>query len=184
MINMIKQVLKTLLPDKNLSKFPKTSLNKKLSLLDLGARGGIGYPWSNAKSGNLNVILVEPDLQEVELLKKHHQGDILPYALWSKAKTKLHMLITVTLAYGYLDYADAILNVAFVDKYLSTEDKEKFIDHIRELHKSIYPFKNGLVLLYQPLQMLANCFKPTHQGWGSVDSSNQLGSRKKGFFWF
>ena len=36
-----------------------------------------------------------------------------------KAKTKLHMLITVSLAYGYLDYADAILNVAFVDKYLS-----------------------------------------------------------------
>ena len=31
---------------------------------------------------------------------------------------------------------------------------------------------------------IANCFKPTHQGWGSVDSSNQLGSRKKGFFWF
>ena len=81
---MIKQVLKTLLPDKNLSKFPKTSLNKKLSLLDIGARGGIGDPWSSAKSGNLNVILVEPDLQEVELLKKHHQGDILPYALWSK----------------------------------------------------------------------------------------------------
>jgi len=348
---MIKQVFKTLLPDKNLSKFPKTSLNKKLSLLDVGARGGIGYPWSNAKSGNLNVILVEPDLQEVELLKKHHQVDILPYALWSKetdlilninndpgtssvfepnmlflrqfddsqrfevknkntvstttiddldtngkltdvdfmkidiqgaeldvlkggvnylknnlvglesevefssmyqdqplfseleifvreelglelwdirktywkysqsrytsqtkgrlifgdalflrpiptldtwllgmdsekAKTKLHMLITATLAYGYLDYADAILNVAFVDKYLSTEDKEKFIDHINELHKSIYPFKNGLALLYQPLQMLANCFKPTHQGWGSVDSGNHLGSRKKGFFWF
>ena len=350
MKNIIKQVFNTLFSDKNLSKFPKTSLNKKLSLLDVGARGGIGYPWSTAKSGNLNVILVEPDPQEAELLRKHHQGDILPYALWSKeaeleininnspgtssvlesnmsflcqfddsqryevknkitvsaktiddlhgngkltdvdfmkidiqgaeievlkggvnflknnlvglesevlftplyhdqplfrdieifvrqelglelwdirktywkysqsryksptkgrlifgdalflrpistldtwllgmdsekAKTKLHMLITVTLAYGYLDYADAILNVDYVDKYLSKEDKQKFIDHIRKLHKSIYPFKNGLVLLYLPLQMLANCFKPTHQGWGSVDSSNHLGSRKKGFFW-
>ena len=101
-----------------------------------------------------------------------------------KAKTKLHMLITTTLAYGYLDYADAILNVVFVDKYLSKEDKQKFIDHIRKLHKSIYPFKNGLGLLHRPLQMLANCFKPTHQGWSSVDSSNHLGSRKKGFFWF
>ena len=347
---MIKRLLHTLFPDKNLSKFPTTSLNKKLSLLDVGARFGIGYPWNTAKSGNLNVILVEPDPQEAELLRKHHKGDILPYALWSKetelvlninnspgtssvlepnmsflcqfddsqrfeakkkitistktiddldrnskltdvdfmkidvqgaeldvlkggvnylknnlvglesevefssiyqdqplfseleifvrqelglelwdirknywkysqsryknptkgrlifgdalflrpistldtwllgmdsdkAKTKLHMLITTTLAYGYLDYADAILNVAFVDKYLSKEDKQIFIDHIRKLHKSIYPFKNGLGLLFLPLQMLANCFKPTHQGWQSI-SSNHLGSRKKGFFWF
>ena len=81
---MIKRVLHTLFPDKNLSKFPTTSLNKKLSLLDVGARDGIGYPWNTAKSGNLNVILVEPDPQEAELLRKHHQGEILPYALWSK----------------------------------------------------------------------------------------------------
>ena len=145
---MIKQVLKTLLREKNLSIFPKTSLNKKLPLLDVGARDGISYPWNTAKSGSLNVILVEPDPQEVELLRKHHQGDILPYSLWSK------------------------------------EDKQIFIDHIRKLHKSIYPFKNGLFLLYFPLQMLATCFKPTHKGWSSVDSSNHLGSRKKSFFWF
>ncbi|SVD17160.1 uncharacterized protein METZ01_LOCUS370014, partial [marine metagenome] len=81
---MIKRVLHTLFPDKNLSKFPTTSLNKKLSLLDVGARGGISYPWNTEKSGNLNVILVEPDVQEAELLRKHHQGDILPYALWSE----------------------------------------------------------------------------------------------------
>ena len=99
-----------------------------------------------------------------------------------KAKTKLHMLITATLAYGYLDYADAILNVDYVDKYLSKEDKQIFIDHIRKLHKSIYPFKNGLSLLYFPLQILANCFKNTHKGWAS-SSSYHLGSRKKGFFW-
>ena len=347
---MIKRVLHTLFPDKNLSKFPTTSLNKKLSLLDVGARDGIGYPWNTEKSGNLNVILVEPDPQEAELLRKHHQGEILPYALWSKetelvlninnspgtssllepnmsflcqfddsqrfeaknkitistktiddldrngkltevdfmkidvqgaeldvlkggvnylknnlvgleseveflsmyqnqplfseleifvrqelglelwdirktywkysqsryknptkgrliygdalflrpistldswllsmdsvkAKTKLHMLITTALAYGYLDYADAILNVVFVDKYLSKEDKQQFMDHIRKLHKSIYPFKNGLGLLYLPLQVLANCFKPTYQGWASFESKH-LGSRKKGFFWF
>jgi FkbM family methyltransferase len=348
---MIKQVLKTLLREKNLSTFPKTSLNKKLSLLDVGARGGISSPWNTAKNGSLNVILLEPDPQEVELLREHHQGDILPYALWSKeaklvlninnspgtssvlvpnmsflrqfdesqrfeaknkitistktiddlesnskltdvdfmkidvqgaeldilkggvnylknnlvglesevefssiyknqplfseleifvrqelglelwdirktywkysqsrytnptkgrlicgdalflrpistldtwllgmtsdkAKTKLHMLITTTLAYGYLDYADAILNVAFVDKYLSKEDKQILIDHIKKLHKSIYPFKYGLGWLYHLLEILTNCFKPSHNGWVSVDSSNHLGSRKKGFFGF
>ena len=81
---MIKQVLKTLFRDKNISILPKTSLNKKLSLLDVGARDGVGYPWNTAKIENLNVILVEPDPEEVELLSKHHKGDILPYALWSK----------------------------------------------------------------------------------------------------
>ena len=351
MLYLIKKILNFLLPDKNLSKLPKTSLNKKLSLLDVGARGGIGYPWSVAQSDNLNVILVEPDLLEVELLKKHHQGDILPYAFWSKetdlvlninnspgtssvfepnmsllrqfddsrryeantkitistttiddlnsrgklvdvdfmkidiqgaeldvlkggvnylknnlvglesevefasvyqgqplfseleifvrqelglelwdirktywkysqsryknatkgrlifgdalflrpistldtwltgmdsvkAEAKLHMLITTSLAYGYLDYADTILNAVFIDKYLSREDKQKFIQHIGKLNKSIYPFKNGLSMLYYPLLIIANCFKPTHRGWGSVDSSDHLGSRKKGFFWF
>jgi FkbM family methyltransferase len=350
-IYIINQMLKILFPDKNLSVLPKTSLNKKLSLLDVGARDGVGYPWNTAEIENLNVILVEPDPEEAELLRQHHQGDILPYALWSKetelwlninnspgtssvleanipflsqfddsqryelknkikistrtidnlhksgelvdvdfmkidiqgaevemmkggvnflknnlvglesevlfthlyhnqplfsdievfvrqelglelwdirktywkysqsrytnptkgrlifgdalflrpistldtwllgmdsdkAKSKLHMLITVTLAYGYLDYADAILNVAFADKYLSKEDKQIFFDHIKKLHKSIYPFKNGKRRLYIPLQILANCFKPTHEGWASVDSTNHLGSRKKGSFWY
>ena len=29
-------------------------------LMDVGARDGISYPWNTAKSGSLNVILVEP----------------------------------------------------------------------------------------------------------------------------
>ena len=77
-----------------------------------------------------------------------------------------------------------VASTGAVDKYLSKEDKQIFIDHIRKLHKSIYPFKKGLSLFYFPLQILASCFKPTHTGWASVDSSNHLGSRKKGFFWF
>ena len=347
---MINKILHTLFPDNNLSSFPKTSLKKKLSLLDVGARFGTAYPWNGAKSSDLNLILVEPDSDEVERLRQHHQGDILPYALWSKekelvlninnsegtsslfesntaflsqfddmqrfdtknkitistktidnlvgsgeltdldfmkidvqgaelevfrggtdylknnlvglevevefspiykdqplfaevdtfvrqelglelwdirktywkysqknkqnackgrlifgdalylraiptldawllgmdsekAKTKLHMLIISSLAYGYLDYAEAILNSDFAAKYLGKEDKQIFINHIKKLHRSFYPFKNGVSILYRPLQVLANCFKPTHQGWASVDSSNQLGSRKKGFFW-
>ena len=101
-----------------------------------------------------------------------------------KAKAKLHMLIITTFAYGYLDYSDTILNSDFVDKYISEEDKQKFMAHIKKLNKSIYPFKNGLSLFHLPLQVLASCFKPTHGGWASVDNVNHLGSRKKGFFWF
>jgi len=347
---MITKILHAFFPDNNLSNFPKISLNRKLSLLDIGARFGVGFPWISAKSENLNLILVEPDPEEAATLKRHHKGDVLPYALWStetelvlninksagtssvyepnnsflsqfedmgrfeakskitlntktidglvdtgeltdldfmkidvqgaeleilkgglnylknnlvglevevefspiyqdqplfseveifvrqelglelwdirktywkysqnrkenackgrlifgdalflrsilslekwltnmdseKARTKLHMLIISSLAYGYLDYADAILNTDFIDKYLSKEDRQIFIDNIEKLHKSIYPFKNGLSLLRRPLHVLANCFKPTHQGWASVDSSDQLGNRKKGRFW-
>ena len=347
---MITRILHALFPDNNLSNFPKTSLNRKLFLLDIGARFGVGLPWISAKSENLNVMLVEPDSEEAATLNKNHQGDVLPYALWSsetelvlninksagtssiyepnnsflsqfedmgrfeakskvklktktidglintgeltdldfmkidvqgaeleilkggsnylknnlvglevevefspiyqdqplfseveifvrqelglelwdirktywkylqdrkenackgrlifgdalflrpistldnwvngmnseKATAKLHMLITTAIAYGYIDYADTILKIDFVDKYLSKEDKEAFNNHIKKLHKSIYPFKNGVGLLHRFFQVLANCFKPTHEGWASVDSSNHLGSRKKGSFW-
>ena len=348
---MIKKLLNSLFIDKNLSSIPETSLIKKLSLLDVGARDGIGYPWNTAKRDSINVILVEPDPEEVDLLRKHNQAEILPYALWSeeadlvlninnsagtssvfepnmsflknfddshrfeakekitistksidgladnaklpdidfmkidvqgaelevlkggvnylknnlvglesevefssiyqnqplfselevfvrqelglelwdirktywkysqsryrnptkgrlifgdalflrpistldtwlfgmstdKAEAKLHMLIITSLAYGYLDYAETILNETFVDKYISKEDKQKFIEHIGKSYRSIYPFKNGFGLLYHSLLILANCFKTSHHGWGSVDSSDHLGSRKKGFFWF
>ena len=84
----LKIILHYLFPDRNLSNFPKNLLNKKLTLLDVGARGGIGFPWSTAETENLNVILVEPDLNEVELLKRNPHVNILPYALWSE-KTEL-----------------------------------------------------------------------------------------------
>ena len=354
LLNSIKTVLKKvfnrLLNDKNLYNLPKTSLNRKLSLLDVGARGGIGYPWNTANKDSLNIILAEPDPQEIELLKKNHVGEILPHALWSnenelilninnsegtssilesnmdflkkfdnsdrfktknkikkltktidelslqgkisdidfikidtqggelnvlegginylkdnlvgleteiefveiyknqplfsdvetfirqnlglelwdirktywkysqshyknptkgrlifgdalflrpittlekwlnemeinKAKTKIQMLIISTIAYGYLDYTNAILKTNFTDNFINKEDKQLYFAHIKKLHKSIY-FNNRLSMIFQPLQLLANCFKPTHQGWASVDSSNHLGSRKKGIFWF
>ncbi|MDC1418156.1 hypothetical protein N8264_03755 [Candidatus Thioglobus sp.] len=40
-------------------------------------------------------------------------------------------------------------------------------------------FKNSLSLLYQSLLMLENCFKHTHQDWGSVGGRNHLGSQNK-----
>ena len=93
--------------------------------------------------------------------------------------------INVVIDSNWKDYwASRMENPLSDAETLKINKDGKFIDHIRKLHKSIYPFKNGLSLLHRPLQMLANCFKPTHQGWASVDSSNHLGSRKKGFFWF
>jgi FkbM family methyltransferase len=59
-------------------------LNKKLTLLDVGARGGVGWPWCTAPNNILDVILVEPDPVEAKELEKQGKGRVIPYALWNK----------------------------------------------------------------------------------------------------
>jgi FkbM family methyltransferase len=65
----------------------------KYFLMDIGARGGISYPFD--KMSNLSIILVEPDLEEAERLKALSTSkdvSILPYALWSaKSINKLNL---------------------------------------------------------------------------------------------
>jgi len=58
--------------------------DNKLSLLDVGARDGIGWPWDAVQREMLNVILVEPDPIEAKVLEDQKQGRVLPYALWDK----------------------------------------------------------------------------------------------------
>jgi FkbM family methyltransferase len=94
---------------------------------------------------------------------------------------KLHMLIVTTIAYGYLDYTSAILRLELADNYLSKSDKRLFSDYVRKLSKSFYPFANGSLVLYKSLNILANSFKPNYKGWAS--SEENIGSRKKSFFW-
>lgn len=346
----MKKLIHCLFPDKNLSRLPKTSINRPIYVLDIGARGGLGWPWKNAQKSDIHAILLEPDPQEAKRLAQNSQSTVIPHALWYKneqivlninnsagtssvfpanmnflnqfdnaerflvdhqikleaktidslikdgrisevdfakidvqgaelsilqggqnylknnlvglevevefnklyqgqplfsdiepfirqqlglelwdirktywkykqkdyknpikgqlifgdalflrplskldnwlsnmgeqiAKEKLYMLVVTTIAYGYLDYADTLLNTVLSEQYLTSEDKLIFSQYINRLHKSFYPFKNGSSLLYHPLQVLANCFKPTYQGWASTDNQH-LGSRKKGYFWF
>ena len=56
----------------------------RLSLLDIGARDGIGWPWSSVKGVYLDVMLVEPDPVEAKLLEEQGQGKVIPYALWNE----------------------------------------------------------------------------------------------------
>ena len=115
---MINKILHALFPDNNLSNFPKTSLNKKLFLLDIGARFGVGFPWSSAKSDNLNLILVEPDPEEAASLKSHHQGDILPYALWSK---ETELVLNINKSAGTSSIFEP--NISFLRQF---DDSERF----------------------------------------------------------
>lgn len=59
---------------------------RKMSELDVGARGGLCEPWSNYDKNLIRSILVEPDSVEAERLKINVKDEILeivlPYALW------------------------------------------------------------------------------------------------------
>ncbi len=69
---------------KNIVDIPEIILKSKITLLDIGARDGMGWPWNAIQDNVLNVILVEPDPVEAEALEKQGQGKVVPYALWNK----------------------------------------------------------------------------------------------------
>jgi FkbM family methyltransferase len=66
--------------------FGKPDLSRRFSFMDIGARGGIGWPWSKLPSELLSVVLVEPDPEEAEKLQQLMTvtgcGLVLPFALW------------------------------------------------------------------------------------------------------
>jgi FkbM family methyltransferase len=67
--------------------FGVLGLSRRFSYMDIGARGGIGWPWSCLPLELLSVVLVEPDPEEAEKLQKHMSktgnGMVLSGALWS-----------------------------------------------------------------------------------------------------
>ena len=97
------------------------------------------------------------------------------------ATRKFHALINTTIAYGYFDYASALLNTDFSNNYLDKECKKSFIRCIDNTSRGIYFFKNGNRLLHGIFYALMHSFRPTHQGW-AISESN-IGSRKRMFFW-
>ena len=69
---------------------------EKFTLLDVGARGGVNWPWENIKD-QINQILIEADPDEAEALKKTYKYNskvkVLSYGLWNKS-TKLKINIS------------------------------------------------------------------------------------------
>ena len=71
-------------------------LARNYFLLDIGARGGIQYPFNKLK--NLSVILVEPDPEEAQRLLEtrsifENESRVLPFPLWA-FKSKLTLNLT------------------------------------------------------------------------------------------
>jgi len=90
----------------------------RLSLLDIGARDGIGWPWSSVKGVYLDVMLVEPDPVEAKLLEEQGQGKVIPYALWNE---EIELMLNINNSPGTSSVFEA--NMPFLQQF---EDAQRF----------------------------------------------------------
>jgi FkbM family methyltransferase len=97
-----------------------------------------------------------------------------------QACEKLLMLISTSLAYGFLDYASAILNDTSISKYIKDEERKEIIKKINDYGKGFSLLKNGNSFLFKIFHTLATFFKPSKNG---RLSEGILGSKKNGPFW-
>ncbi len=70
--------------------------------MDIGARWGIGWPFCNLNQSEISLLLVEPDPEEAEILKKSYKAKnidtkIFQTALWSSSK---QLSLNLTLSPG------------------------------------------------------------------------------------
>lgn len=97
------------------------------------------------------------------------------------AGEKLYMLVLSALAYGYVDYAVAVIDEPRLAGYWDKPMREGLQYMVNTRGFGIRPFRNGNGRLYLVLDALARAFKPTHNGWAS--GGDGLGSRRFGPFW-
>ena len=91
---------------------------------------------------------------------------------------KIHALLRVSIAYGLLDYALAIVKSSIFKEYSTKEDRQVFIHRInKSISKGFYPFKNGSKFLHRIFSAVANSFQPR-----SANSDRHLGFVKKSFW--
>jgi FkbM family methyltransferase len=62
---------------------------KKINFMDVGARWGIGWPFSDLSHSELSIMLIEPDPEEAILLedfykRKNFEAKVFQTALWSR----------------------------------------------------------------------------------------------------
>lgn len=64
---------------------------KRMNILDIGARGGLQWPWNSIPAELIKATLVEPDPIEAEMLAKHSANkdlsiEVLAFALWGSCR--------------------------------------------------------------------------------------------------
>lgn len=101
------------------------------------------------------------------------------------AETAAHKtvaLVVSTLAYGYPDYASAVLDEPAIRKLLIPEVIESLDKALAATASGLRPFANGNGYLYLIFGALSRMFKPSHNGWAT--GSENLGSRRRGPAWW
>jgi len=68
----------------NINTLSRVFPNKYVNLLDIGARDGLVWPWSQIDRKTLKLTLVEPDRKEADKLMKKYSASVLQHALWSR----------------------------------------------------------------------------------------------------
>ena len=76
--------------DKRIKKaIAQAQSGKRMNILDVGARGGLQWPWNSVPCEMINATLVEPDPIEAERLAKQSANtgtgqslEVLPFTLW------------------------------------------------------------------------------------------------------
>jgi FkbM family methyltransferase len=97
------------------------------------------------------------------------------------AKEKAAMLLIAAIAYGYIDYASAVLQNSAVAHHLEPHVKMNFEKAIATTTSGFRPFRYGSRHLHWLLNALAQAFRPTYKGWAY--GGNGLGNRRRGLFW-
>ena len=97
------------------------------------------------------------------------------------AEEKVIMLVLSALAYGYLDYAHAVLNAPGLQARIEPRSKAMLQQAIRSRGPGFRPFKRGQRALHFLFHSLAQACRPSHEGWAT--SAHGVGSRKRGPFW-
>ena len=75
-------------------------ISRNITILDVGARDGLGWPWTDLNKNYVNAILVEPDPEEAKSiqnkLNQNQDATVLPIGLWDKTATlKLNLILSV-----------------------------------------------------------------------------------------
>jgi FkbM family methyltransferase len=115
----ISNFLRSFFSTKNIAFLPIVPLCRNISLLDIGARDGVGWPWCTAPNNILDVILVEPDPVEAKALEKQCQGRVIPYALWNE---ETELTLNINNSPGTSSVFES--NIPFLQQF---DDAQRFI---------------------------------------------------------
>ena len=97
------------------------------------------------------------------------------------AKQKAAVLVMSALAYGYVDYAVAVLHEPAIATHFSAVTRAGLQRGIEAFGAGFRPSREGHGHVFMIFEILSRAFRPSHGGWAAVGQG--LGSSRRGPFW-